>query len=135
MTDANRLKYLKIIESEDILNNRYKSIKRMGANGGNGAFSLMFTADDINTGNKVALKFFDPSKFNESDRYKRFEREAEMFVVRGQEQYGLGNVLRETHSAERDLVGKGLSLGERCLVGLEKFGRVEALAPGGAEAG
>ena len=81
MNDQGRLKYLKIIESEKILNNRFTSIKRMGKDGANGCFSLMLTAKDIQEGSRVALKFFDPTKFSNSDRQKRFEREAEMLVV------------------------------------------------------
>lgn len=81
MVDQDRQTYIQIVESENLLNNRYKYIKRMDDNGGNGYFSLMFTAKDLKTGgNNVALKFFDPSKFSDSDRLRRFEREAEMLL-------------------------------------------------------
>ena len=81
MNDPNRLKYLQIIESEKLLNNRFKSIKRIDPAGGNGYFSLMFTSVDIQNDEKVALKFFDPSKLSDSERRKRFEREAEMLMA------------------------------------------------------
>jgi len=76
--DSNREVFLDIIESEKKINNRFTRIKRIDENGGGGYFSLLFKAHDLQTKNPVALKFFDPTKYFELERVKRFLREAEM---------------------------------------------------------
>lgn len=78
MDEDARLQYIKIIESEKIIIKRFSDIKRFGKSGGNGNFSIMFTAKDQVTGSNVALKFYDPAKMDNTDRYERFKREAEM---------------------------------------------------------
>ena len=80
MDDDARLQNIKIIESEKIIIKRFSDIKRLGRNGGNGNFSIMFTAKDQETGSNVALKFYDPVKMDNTDRYERFKREAEMLL-------------------------------------------------------
>jgi serine/threonine protein kinase len=80
MDDGARIQNLKIIESEKIIIDRFSDIKGLGKNGGNGNFSIMFTAKDQQTGDNVALKFYDPAKMDNTDRYERFKREAEMLL-------------------------------------------------------
>jgi serine/threonine protein kinase len=80
MDEDARIQNIKIIESETIIIDRFSNIKRLGKNGGNGNFSIMFTAKDQQTGDNVALKFYDPAKMDNADRYKRFERETDMLL-------------------------------------------------------
>ncbi len=72
-----RQPYLQAIESETLLDGRFSNIIRIDHNGGNGHFSLLFIADDQDTGEKVALKFFDPTRYD-ADRVARFEREGDI---------------------------------------------------------
>jgi hypothetical protein len=78
---ADRDSLLRIIESQPILSGRFSNLKRIGSSGGDGHFSLLVTADDSLTGNRVALKFYDPIKRFEPDasyRFGCFAREAEI---------------------------------------------------------
>ena len=61
-----------------MLGERFSQIVRMGTLGGNGQFSLMFTATDTRTGQKIALKFFHPEKRNDPYRFASFKREDEL---------------------------------------------------------
>jgi len=78
VADANtaRERYLQIVESESLLNGRFSNPRRIDGRGGGGCFSLLFTAQDERTGNRVALKFYDPTKYHDSGRVLRFQREA-----------------------------------------------------------
>ena len=62
--------FIKLIESQEIISDRYKNIRRIDPNAGDGFFSLVFTADDSSAkkGRKVALKFFNP--LHSTDQYR-----------------------------------------------------------------
>jgi serine/threonine protein kinase len=77
--DPNRDALLKIIESQAHLRNRFTRIRRIGQDGGNGHFSLVLTADDSVSGQRVALKFYNPLRLYDPDasyRFTSFTREA-----------------------------------------------------------
>jgi len=78
--DANRLKFLSIIEGQGRIDNRFSNPRRLDSNGGGGTFSLLFEAEDEQRANsKVALKFLYPF---ERDPYRRecFDRESEVLT-------------------------------------------------------
>ena len=79
--------YLKIVESETLVNGRFRDVKRIGDDGGNGYFSLIFTGIDVTTDKQVALKFFDPTHNADVERLRRFEREASMLLTLREEPY------------------------------------------------
>ena len=83
--DANRAQFLAIIEGQGRIGDRFRSIRRLGTDGGGGSFSLLFEAEDEHQENrKVALKFLYPF---ERDAYRRecFERESVVLEqLRGQ---------------------------------------------------
>lgn len=72
---------LQLIENETNLVDRFTDIHRIDDNGGGGHFSLVFTAYDIENKENVALKFYDPQKLGDRDRYERFERECKMLCL------------------------------------------------------
>lgn len=112
MPDDSRIRQslLEIVESEKIIGGRFTNIKRIDPNGGNGYFSLMFCAHDNKTGEKVALKFFDPTKYNEAERLERFHREAQMLEKLRPETYvitcvsGLDRLERELVDAKTSIL-------------------------------
>jgi len=73
-----RRNYIKLIESEEMIHNRFKNIRAININGGDGYFSIVFVAYDIDCKNEVILKFFDPQKISYKDRLNRFYREADL---------------------------------------------------------
>ncbi len=74
----NREAYLQLIECQPLINDRFKNIRRIDPNGGDGNFSLVFTSHDVITDKEVVLKFFDPSLNLDIDRLARFKREGEI---------------------------------------------------------
>jgi serine/threonine protein kinase len=76
--DQNRELILRMVESQAVLEGRFSNIRRIGADGGPGNFSLMFTAADSVTGKQVALKVFHPARRDDAYRLASFRREAEM---------------------------------------------------------
>jgi serine/threonine protein kinase len=78
--DPNRDAILRIIESQPDVSGRYTGLTRIGAAGGSGAFSVVFSAHDVQTKRRVALKFFDPSQSTDVYRRACFQREAEMLA-------------------------------------------------------
>jgi serine/threonine protein kinase len=72
--------FLQIVENHGTLHNRFADVKRVDPIGGGGAFSLVFTARDLNTGSEVVLKFFRPDRFTPGDAYRwqSFERESKL---------------------------------------------------------
>lgn len=71
--------YIRLIETQKNIFNRYIDIQRISKNAGDGCFSLVFSArDTLNKGEEVALKFYDPSLIGDSYRLKCFHREAEI---------------------------------------------------------
>jgi serine/threonine protein kinase len=84
---------LRIVERRRDLDGRFVNIKRLGASGGYGNFSLLFSAYDKVTLRDVALKFYNPFRLLGSDvayRFGCFEREAKIL---------------EALSGERDVIG------------------------------
>lgn len=76
---------MRMIEARNTINERYSNIKRLNNQGGRGNFSILFTANDLITKNKIALKFYNPLKFAEIDRVERFRREADLLLkLKGQ---------------------------------------------------
>ena len=73
-----RQSYIRIIEQQTMLANRYCNIRRIDHNAGAGTFSLVFTADDITLKKKIILKFFDPSWYGDRQRFDYFCRESEI---------------------------------------------------------
>jgi serine/threonine protein kinase len=75
IADPNREKLLKIIEEHGRIGERFCTIRRLGLEGGRGAFSLLFEAEDEHhKNNKVALKFLHPFE-REPYRLECFDRE------------------------------------------------------------
>jgi len=84
VTPANnqiRETFIKWIESQSLIEKRYSNIKRLTENAGEGYFSLMFTAFDNATNQKVALKFFDPQRGDNQYRLDCFGRETKMLQM------------------------------------------------------
>lgn len=67
--------YLRLVESEKLLNGRFSNVKRLDPQGGNGNFSLMFYSFDELTKKDVVLKFYNPDFNPDVDRQQRFQRE------------------------------------------------------------
>lgn len=74
-SDDSREGYLSILESQPIIGQRFKDVKRIDRNGGNGNFSLVLTAYDKISKRDVILKFFHPRHNSDPDRSERFQRE------------------------------------------------------------
>jgi serine/threonine protein kinase len=66
---------LSLVEAQQKVQDRYADIKRLGGHGGHGCFSLIFTANDTETGETVVLKVFRPFA-REQYRWESFKREA-----------------------------------------------------------
>ena len=84
---------LRVVERRTELDGRFTNIRRIGASGGYGHFSLLFSAYDKALGRAVALKFYDPIRRFDIDatyRFGCFEREAKIL---------------EALSGERDVIG------------------------------
>jgi serine/threonine protein kinase len=60
MTDEHREVLLRLVEQQGSLGGRFSKIHRLAPVGGDGTFSLMFTALDSTTGDRVAIKVFHP---------------------------------------------------------------------------
>ena len=77
--------YLQLMESQNIINDQYSNIDRIDPNGGDGCFSLVFTAYDHSTKEEVILKFFHPKHLSNKDRLDRFYREGKILeILRGE---------------------------------------------------
>lgn len=81
MSGPKRESLLRLVEARPTIDDRFDNIKRLGSDGGSGAFSLVFTARDKTTGGKVALKFFNPQFDGNAYRRLCFQREAELLVA------------------------------------------------------
>lgn len=106
--NQNRETWIKLIENQPLIENRYSKIKRLTENAGEGNFSLMFTAFDNFTSQKVALKFFNPTQLGNVYRVECFEREVKILqMFRDQPNIlqiinGKGNIMLD--------IGRGLTL-------------------------
>jgi len=69
--------FLQLIEQRIDIDGRFTDIRRLGADGGGGNFSLMFTAYDQQTGRRVAIKVFNPTMATPY-RLACFEREIQV---------------------------------------------------------
>lgn len=79
--------HLQLVEGHGILEGRFSGIRRLGSNGGNGHFSLVFIADDNVSNAEAAIKVFNPERRTPQDAYRweSFEREARILQrLRGQ---------------------------------------------------
>lgn len=75
----NRENYIRLIESQHIICDRYTDVSRIDENAGDGYFSLVFKAKDVlNKGKEVALKFFSPLHYGNTYRLDCFERESQI---------------------------------------------------------
>src|ERR1041384_1235499 len=74
--DPARDGFLRLIEGKPDIAGRYLNLKRVGANGGQGNFSLVFSATDRQTGSTVAVKVFRPDRLTDTYRFQCFCREA-----------------------------------------------------------
>jgi serine/threonine protein kinase len=74
--DPARDGYLRLIEARTDIGGRYGNLRRVGANGGDGHFSLVFSATDAETGQTVAIKIFRPDRLSDTYRFQSFCREA-----------------------------------------------------------
>src|SRR5258708_16074585 len=68
--------FLRLIEAKPDIGGRYVGLKRVGTKGGEGHFSLVFSATDKQTGRTVAIKVFRPDRLIETYRFQCFCREA-----------------------------------------------------------
>ncbi len=75
-TDPARDGFLRLIEAKPDIGGRYVRLKRVGTKGGEGHFSLVFSATDKETGRTVAIKVFRPDRLIETYRFQCFCREA-----------------------------------------------------------
>lgn len=81
-----RENFLQVLERQPSINGRYNNVRRIGHEGGDGAFSILLSADDAVTGRRIALKFFDPRSTHDSYRMACFERESQVLKrLSGQE--------------------------------------------------
>lgn len=75
---ANRPSWLTLIEQKGVIAGRFSDVKRLDDAGGGGMFSIVFTGTDDVSGERIALKFFDPDRQGDSYRRQCFQREANM---------------------------------------------------------
>lgn len=70
--------HLQLVENRGHLQDRFKRIRRLGSNGGNGHFSLVFLVDDDQTQGEAVVKVFNPERRSLTDAYRWecFERES-----------------------------------------------------------
>jgi serine/threonine protein kinase len=73
---SSRDAFLQIVEQRPDIGGRFRNLRRIGAAGGNGNFSLVFTAEDSNSGDNVAVKVYNPEWLGDSYRLECFRREA-----------------------------------------------------------
>jgi len=74
--DPARDGFIQLIEARLDIGGRYLGPKRVGANGGDGHFSLVFSATDSHSNRPVAIKVFRPDRLVETYRFQCFCREA-----------------------------------------------------------
>lgn len=75
-----RENYLKIIEGQPVILDRFVDVCRINPNGGEGNFLLVFKATDTITNKEVAIKFHNPLKRGETYRERCFERESDILT-------------------------------------------------------
>ncbi len=72
--------YLQLIESQSLICNRFSNVRRINQAGGDGAHSIVFTADDTlqKRNKKVVLKFYNPRLAENFYRRECFQREGKI---------------------------------------------------------
>jgi serine/threonine protein kinase len=75
---TNREAFLRLAEARRDVGGRFVGLRRVGTNGGDGVFSLVFSASDKQTNRLVAIKVFALDRSNETYRYECFCREARL---------------------------------------------------------
>lgn len=75
--NSNRDIYIDLLEQRNLVGGRFRDLKRIGATGGDGGFSIVFSAFDNTTKKRIALKFLDPD-LQDPYRISCFNREAEI---------------------------------------------------------
>lgn len=84
MSDPLRDQFLEIVEQRsEIGDGRFTSVRRLGQQGGSGAFSLIFTAIDSEDSTSVVLKVFHPYFRGDAYRWACFQREAALLEELG----------------------------------------------------
>jgi serine/threonine protein kinase len=78
--DPQRETLLQTIEAQALVGRRFENLRRLASSGGNGNFSLIVTADDRQSGGRVALKFFNPLHQRNQYRWDCFTREPELLL-------------------------------------------------------
>ena len=78
--DPQRDTLLQTIERRTLIGDRFSDVRRLGTDGGDGHFSLLLTALDRLTGDRVALKFFDPAHSRDQYRWECFQREPRILL-------------------------------------------------------
>jgi serine/threonine protein kinase len=73
--DKARERYISVIEAQPSINEQYVEIQRVSPTAGDGAFSLVFKANDLVNQKQVALKFFNPLRRGDDYRERCFDRE------------------------------------------------------------
>jgi len=79
--------HLQLVENRGSLEGRFTGIQRLGTNGGDGHFSLVFIAHDNLTNEEAVIKVFNPERRTPGDAYRWecFERESAILDrLRGQ---------------------------------------------------
>jgi serine/threonine protein kinase len=79
-TSTNLDALLSLVEAKPQLCSRFTNIRRISPNGGQGNFSLVFTAMDSLTKQTVALKLYRPDKRSDTYRWPCFQREVEILT-------------------------------------------------------
>jgi serine/threonine protein kinase len=74
--------HIQLVEGRGNLEGRFTAIRRLGLNGGNGHFSLVFIADDNVTQQEAVLKVFNPERRTPTEAYRWgcFERESRVLA-------------------------------------------------------
>ena len=82
-----RESWIELIESQQVICDRYYDIRRIDPIAGDGSFSLVFKAKDRlqKKNRETVLKFYNPLLYGEQYRYQSFHREANILQdLRGQ---------------------------------------------------
>ena len=84
MTDEHLEVLLRLVEQQESLGDRFSKIHRLAAAGGDGNFSLMFTALDSTSGERVAIKVFHPEVRDPYRKLAFYREEALLRQFQGQ---------------------------------------------------
>ena len=93
--ERNREAYLQIVERIATIEGRFANIRRLGALGGGGVWSLIFQAEDVVSGATVlsatvAIKVYSPHKRSDQYRLESFRRRGRLLQELGQQKDIIG---------------------------------------------